>query len=138
MTKITRRTFGSAAALLSSLRFTAARAQTGIAPAEARATAKKAYIYGFPLVDNYRAEYAYFVDRQNSEFKAPWNQIANIPRVFTPADVAVQTLMTPLINTLRHYTKPRVRENNGCWSSRRVNASINGRNQRSGIVGIRS
>ena len=91
MTKITRRTFGSAAALLSSPHFTAARAQTGIAPAEARAIAKEAYIYGFPLVDNYRAEYAYFVDRQNSEFKAPWNQIANIPRVFTPADVAVQT-----------------------------------------------
>jgi hypothetical protein len=47
-------------------------------------------------------------------------------------------LTTPLINTLRHYTKPRVRENNGCWSSSRVNASISGCNQRSGIVGIRS
>jgi hypothetical protein len=47
-------------------------------------------------------------------------------------------LMTPLINPLRHYTRPRVRENNGCWSSRRVNTSISGRNQRSGIVGIRS
>jgi hypothetical protein len=47
-------------------------------------------------------------------------------------------LMTPLINTLRHYTRPRVRENNGCWSSSWVNASISGRNQRSGIVGIRS
>src|SRR3984957_2728187 len=91
MTKITRRTFGSAAALLSSLHFTAARAQTGIAPAEARAIAKEAYIYGYPLVDNYRAEYAYFVDRSNPEFKAPWNQITNIPRVFTPTDVAVQT-----------------------------------------------
>src|SRR5271163_5056391 len=58
---------------------------------EARAIAKEAYIYGFPLVDNYRCEYAYFVDRQSPEFKAPWNQIANIPRVFTPADTAVQT-----------------------------------------------
>ena len=55
-----------------------------------------------------------------------------------PVKIDVEPLITPLINTLRHYTKPRVRENNGCWSSRRVNASISGRNQRSGIVGIRS
>jgi hypothetical protein len=47
-------------------------------------------------------------------------------------------LKTPLINTQRHYTSPKVRENNGCCSSSRVNASISGRNQRSGIVGIRS
>jgi hypothetical protein len=91
MKTITRRTFASGIALLPSLRFTAASAQTGVSPAEARAIAKEAYVYGFPLVDNYRAEYAYFVDRQNPEFKAPWNRIANIPRVFTPADTAVQT-----------------------------------------------
>jgi hypothetical protein len=58
---------------------------------EARAIAKEAYIYGFPIVDNYRIQYGYFVDRQNSEFKAPWNQICNIPRVYTPADTAIQT-----------------------------------------------
>src|ERR1700733_5224826 len=58
---------------------------------EARAIAKEAYIYGYPLVDNYRVEYSYFVDRQDPEFKAPWNQITNIPRVFTPADTAVLT-----------------------------------------------
>jgi hypothetical protein len=55
------------------------------------AIAKEAYIYSYPLVDNYRVEYAYFVDRKDPEFKAPWNQITNIPRVFTPADTAVQT-----------------------------------------------
>jgi hypothetical protein len=68
-----------------------AKAQTAITPAEARAIAKEAYVYGFPLVDNYRVEYAYFVDHDSPEFKAPWNQITNIPRVFTPADTAVQT-----------------------------------------------
>jgi hypothetical protein len=62
-----------------------------ITPAEARAIAKEAYIYGFPMVDSYRIQYGYFVDRQNSEFKAPWNQIRNIPRVYTPADTAIQT-----------------------------------------------
>src|SRR6266403_6254187 len=62
-----------------------------VTPAEVRAIAKEAYIYGFPMVDSYRIQYGYFVDRQNPEFKAPWNQIRNIPRVYTPADTAIQT-----------------------------------------------
>jgi hypothetical protein len=68
-----------------------APAQTVVSPAEARVIAKEAYIYGYPMVDSYRIQHAYFVDRQNPEFKAPWNQIRNIPRVFTPEDKAVQT-----------------------------------------------
>jgi hypothetical protein len=59
-------------------------------PAEARAIAKEAYIYGFPMVDGYRIQYAYFVDGNNPEFKAPWNQIRNVPRVFTSDDKVVQ------------------------------------------------
>jgi hypothetical protein len=62
-----------------------------ITPAQARAIAKEAYVYGFPLVDSYRIQYAYFVDRENPEFKASWNQLRNIPRVYTPEDKAVQT-----------------------------------------------
>lgn len=62
-----------------------------VTPAEARAIAKEAYIYGFPMVDSYRVQFAYFVDRANPEYKAPWNQIRNFPRVFTPQDKAVQT-----------------------------------------------
>src|SRR5258705_4677850 len=42
------------------------------------------------MVDNYRIQYGYFVDRQNSEYKAPWNKINNIPRVYTPADTAIK------------------------------------------------
>jgi hypothetical protein len=68
-----------------------AHAQTGVSPAEARAIAKEAYIYGFPMVDSYRIQHAYFVDRANPEFKAPWNHIRNIARVFTPDDKAIQT-----------------------------------------------
>jgi hypothetical protein len=60
-------------------------------PAEARAIAKEAYVYGFPLVDNYRIQYGYFVDTKNPEFKTTWNQIHNTPRVYTPADTAIQT-----------------------------------------------
>ena len=58
---------------------------------EARAIAKEAYIYGYPMVDNYRILYAYFADPNNPEFKAPWNQLRNIPRVYTSEDKAVQT-----------------------------------------------
>jgi hypothetical protein len=68
-----------------------ARAANDVSPTEARAIAKEAYIYAFPIVDSYRIQYDYFVDRQNSQFKAPWNQIRNIPRVYTPADTAMQT-----------------------------------------------
>lgn len=62
-----------------------------VTPDEARAIAKEAYIYGYPLVDNYRVQYAYYVDKENPNFKAPWNQIKNINSVFTPADTSVQT-----------------------------------------------
>ena len=56
-----------------------------VTPAEARAIAKDAYIYGFPMVDSYRVQYAYFVDTANPEYKAPWNHLVNTPRVYTPA-----------------------------------------------------
>jgi hypothetical protein len=62
-----------------------------VTPEEARAIAKEAYIYGFPMVDNYRIQQAYFVDAKNPEYKGPWNQLVNIPRVYTPADTAIQT-----------------------------------------------
>jgi hypothetical protein len=62
-----------------------------VTPAEARAIAKEAYIYGFPVVDNYRIQYGYFVDTTNPEFKTTWNKIHNTPRVYTPADTAIQT-----------------------------------------------
>lgn len=66
-------------------------ASASITPAEARAIAKEAYIYGYPLVDSYRIQYAYFVDKDDKSYKAPWNQIKNIPAVYTPADTAIQT-----------------------------------------------
>ena len=58
---------------------------------QARAIAKEAYIYGFPMVDSYRVQYSYFVDKNNSEYKGDWNQIHNTARVATPADTALQT-----------------------------------------------
>ncbi len=62
-----------------------------IAPAEARSIARDAYIYGYPMVDSYRIQYAYSVDRGSPEFKAPWNELKSTARVYTPDDTAIQT-----------------------------------------------
>jgi len=58
---------------------------------EARAIARDAYIYGFPIVDSYRIQYSYFADRSSPEFKTGWNRIYNNARVYTPDDKAIQT-----------------------------------------------
>ncbi|CAN7146149.1 DUF1254 domain-containing protein [Bosea sp. LjRoot9] len=65
-------------------------AQT-LSASEARAIAREATIYGFPMVDSYRIQHSYFVDRGSSEYKAPWNTLVNNARVYTPEDKAIQT-----------------------------------------------
>ena len=57
-----KRTYLITAALAAMLARTTAYA-ADITPAEARAIAQEAYIYGFPVVDNYRIQHAYWVDR---------------------------------------------------------------------------
>src|SRR6202795_2029155 len=91
MKTVTRRGFVGGIALLPALHFTEAQAQAGVSPEEARAIAKDAYVYGEPVVDNYRIQHAYFVDRADPEYKAPWNQLWNSSRLYTPADTAIQT-----------------------------------------------
>jgi hypothetical protein len=66
-------------------------APAAVTPVQARAIAKEAYVYGFPIVDNYRIQYSYFVDKDDAQYKGDWNQIHNTARVFTPADTAIQT-----------------------------------------------
>ena len=65
--------------------------KTEVTPEEARAIAKEAYIYGFPLVDNYRIFHSYSVDKNGPDFKAPFNQLKNIPKVYTHEDTTIQT-----------------------------------------------
>ncbi|TPG33795.1 DUF1254 domain-containing protein [Mycolicibacterium hodleri] len=62
-----------------------------ITPEQARAVAKEAYVYGFPMVDDYRVMYSYFVDKNDAGYRGGWNEIHNTARVFTPADTAIQT-----------------------------------------------
>jgi hypothetical protein len=58
---------------------------------ETKAIAEEAYIYGLPIVMNYAVMYEYAVDKNNPEFKAPFNQIKNEARVFTYKDTAIVT-----------------------------------------------
>jgi len=65
--------------------------QVAPSPAEMRQIARDACIYGLPMVEHYRIQYAYFLDPANPDYKAPYNQLLNIPRVYTTADTTVQT-----------------------------------------------
>jgi hypothetical protein len=80
-----------AGALTLQLFYPAHAQDAALTPAQARAIAKEAYIYGFPLVDSYRIQYSFFVDHDTKAFKAPWNHIRNEAQVFTPDDKTVQT-----------------------------------------------
>ena len=67
-------------------------APTGEVSAEqVREIARQAYIYGYPMVDNYRIQYAYFQDQQSKQYVSPWNTLHSDDRVYTPADTTVQT-----------------------------------------------
>lgn len=59
--------------------------------AETKAIAEEGFIYGLPILVNYAVMYEYAVDKDSGQFKAPFNQIKNEPRVFTPKDTAIVT-----------------------------------------------
>jgi hypothetical protein len=66
-------------------------AQSSLSPAEVRAIAKKAYIYGFPTVDMYLTMYAFSIAKGNPQYKGPFNEPLSFARVFTPDDSAFVT-----------------------------------------------
>jgi len=67
-----------------------------LTPKEATQIAKEAYVYGFPLVLNYKTMYDYAVDRNSPEYKGDFNDLACVARVFTPED---KTIITPNSDT---------------------------------------
>jgi len=62
-----------------------------LTPAETKAIAEEGFIYGLPIVMNYAVMYEYALDKGGPQFKAPFNQIKNEPRVFTYEDTAIIT-----------------------------------------------
>ncbi len=62
-----------------------------IAPEQAREIAKEAYIYGFPLVMNYKTLYVNAIDKNSGDYKGDINQLSCEARVYTPEDKAIVT-----------------------------------------------
>ena len=58
---------------------------------EIRTIAEEGFIYGLPIVMNYAVMYEFAVDKNSSQFKAPFNQIHNSASVATYKDTAVVT-----------------------------------------------
>ncbi len=65
------------------------RASDKLTSAEVEAIAKEAYIYGYPMVENYKTMYEYAIDKDSPNYKAPFNHIYNTARVYTPNDTTV-------------------------------------------------
>jgi hypothetical protein len=71
-----------------------ARAQTtGARPGfiAAKDIAEAGLIYGLPIVMNYGVMYEFVIDKNSSQYKAPFNTIKNESNVFTYKDTAVVT-----------------------------------------------
>ena len=58
---------------------------------EIKAIAEEGFIFGLPIVMNYGVMYEYVLDRNSGQFKAPFNEVYNEARVFTPKDTAIPT-----------------------------------------------
>ncbi len=52
---------------------------------------QQAYIYGFPMIAAYKAMCEFTIDKTNSQYKAPFNQIRSDSKTFTPKDTAIVT-----------------------------------------------
>ena len=65
----------------------AARAAESALPTdEVRALAREAYVFGYPLVENYRTLFFYAVDQSSPEYKGPFNTFVHRGRSYAPQD----------------------------------------------------
>jgi hypothetical protein len=64
---------------------------SSLTPQEIQQIAKEAYIYGFPMVVNYKTMYFYAVLPESPEYKGGFNNLKSEARVYTPEDKAVVT-----------------------------------------------
>lgn len=62
-----------------------------LTPEKTQAIARKAFVFGYPIVMNYKTMYSYAVDKNSPDYKGPFNKVACEARLFTPNDKAVVT-----------------------------------------------
>jgi hypothetical protein len=77
-----------------------AQPATPSSPQETAEIAREAYIYGFPLVDNYAVLYRFCFDRQAPDYKGPINTISSARTVAGPKDRA---FVAPNVDTPYSY-----------------------------------
>lgn len=65
--------------------------QEVLSPEQAKQIAKEAYIYGFPMVVNYKTMYLYALNEKSPEYKGDFNQLSCAARLYTPDDKAIVT-----------------------------------------------
>ncbi|WP_339497705.1 DUF1254 domain-containing protein [Pseudomonas canadensis] len=75
-------------ASLSILMSTGVWADFTATPGEARAIAKEAYLYGYPVVEMYKTLYTQAVDQGGTGFKTPINRISHSTQVLGPKDTS--------------------------------------------------
>ena len=86
---------------------------------EAKQIAKEAYIYGFPLVLNYKTMYDYAVDKKSPDYKGDFNKLACVARVFTPEDkTIVDGLRCECLHRKRVYRWAQCRSNGFYFDTR--------------------
>ncbi|WP_224489878.1 DUF1254 domain-containing protein [Robertkochia flava] len=67
-----------------------------ITPEQAKEIAKETYIYGFPMVMNYKTMYMYVLNEDSPEYKGNFNEMACDARLLGPED---KTVVTPNSDT---------------------------------------
>jgi len=67
------------------------QSDSGLSVADARAIAKEAYIYGFPMVANYQTMYKQAIDTSSPDYRGVFNAVHSSKSVATPDDKFVVT-----------------------------------------------
>ena len=61
-----------------------AQVASSVSPKETKAIAEEAYIYAFPMLENYRTLYAQAIDKSAPGYRAPFNQLSHTTELLGP------------------------------------------------------
>jgi hypothetical protein len=67
------------------------QSEASLSAGDARAIAKEAYIYGFPMVVNYQTMYKQAIDKSSPDYRGALNSLNSSKSVATPEDKFVVT-----------------------------------------------